>query len=297
MDWIALISSVAALVTAAAAFLTVLEMKRQRVTLYRPDLAVPSAELFAYVGSYSEIGNSVHCSTKRYDLPGEPPTSLPVLELGCFNVGLGAAKDVEIYWRFDADAVVKALNRLATPHGIAVTFGEYGFTLVDGAGNVLHRGRRASSTQRLPYLLPVQMQPDAQRIPLPWEYAQAVAICASYYVEPHDEKWASIPPASRPALHVFPEMDGAITVVLPPVTLSLRYRDIGDNTHVREFEITPTFSHIQQLPQQPEHIQEIGEGQLRVVPIGTLTKLLANRSTRRASRFFQEVELPDATHE
>jgi hypothetical protein len=290
MDWIASISSVAGFVTAVAALLTVLEMKRQRNALYRPDLAIPSSKLFTYAGTFSNIGNTVHCSTTRYDLIADAPTSLPRLSLECFNIGLGAAKDVHVEWAFELDGVLTALNRLTQTHGISVEFGEYGFVLINPDGESLFTSRGSAATTIIPYVLPVQIQPTAQHIEIASEYAKAIAICASYYVAPHDQGWASIPTEFRPSLHVFPENDGVVPIVMPPATITLRYRDIAGNIHMRAFEVTPTFSHIQQLPRERDHIQEMREGQLRVFPAGVVTKLYRNRAASRVLRYFREVD-------
>lgn len=253
MDWITLLSSLAALITAAAALLTVLEMKRQRTTLYRPDLTVPSAPLFVYSGSYSPIGNTVHCSIQRHKLPDEPPLELPLLELDCYNIGLGAAKNVQIAWNLDLKAILEVLNRVAQPHGKSVAQHELSNSML-------------LLPHVIPYVLPAQTLDVPARIRLPYEYIKAVTLYASYYVRPHDQEWAEVPPEARPALHVYPQSDESPTHALPPAILFVLYTDIGDNSHSRTYKVAPRFFRIQTLPRERDHIEEIGSGYLKVVP-------------------------------
>jgi hypothetical protein len=266
MDVVTLISSVVGLATAVAALLAVLEMRRQRVTVYRPDLAVSSSPLFAYAGTLSLIGNSVHCSTTRHNLPSDAPDRLPKPSLDCFNLGLGAAKDVHIAWRFDVEATVRVLGALAEQHGMRVVDdGECGIALLDVPG--LTRAKpRLEKAQMLAYVLPIQVQSSPQPIYIPSEYLKALAIYASYYVPPDSVQWSEFPPEARPVLHMFPSSDGGDLHPLPSASLSLTFRDIGDNTHVRVFHIAPSFFHIQQLPRERDQISEFGSGQLLVFP-------------------------------
>jgi hypothetical protein len=310
LDWITALASLTALVTAVAAFLTVLEMRRQRITLYRPDLAVLSAPLFVYAGTYSNLGNGVHCSPRRYDLPADAPKALPSasLHLDCFNLGLGAAKDVQVKWSFDIAEIARILDRLAKPHGMSVECRSNSLVLLDAE----HEPRvgiwtRGLPMQTLPYVLPVQVHADPQHIEVPFEYIKGVALYASYYVEPYRSlepvQSPLPPPSSTPPsgdaaivrllesgpIHMHPQLDGSLRY-FPPATASLSYRDIGGNAHVRTFYIAPTFSDIQQLPRQADHIQEMGGGELRV----TTHKPARTKKTPSPRRW---VEVPEPPRE
>jgi hypothetical protein len=288
MDLISLVTSLAALVTAIAAFLSVLEMRRQRATLYRPDLAISPAVFFVYADTASVIGNAVSCSTRPYDQFGRRPPEIPGLELECFNVGLGAAKEVSVEWSFDRDAVLGIVKRLAETHGMSVECRENEFVLLDPKGEVLTSRivfAGVPATQTFPYVLPVQVRTSPQPIELPLEYSKAIALYASYFVEP-DEQGATEREAGQfgGPVTVVPQLDSPFEFTFPPATASLSFRDIGGKKHVRTVHICPTLVQIQQLPRDRDHIQLFGRGVLHVVTSDVPPKVKPMRSPRSFSR-------------
>jgi hypothetical protein len=106
------IVGLATFATAIATFLTVREMTRQRKAAYRPD--VVAARQFAF--AYSSEGTYDFAWTK--DSPasangGVRPCVGRQYALTLFNVGIGAAKQIEAIWSFDLESWIKALNDLA----------------------------------------------------------------------------------------------------------------------------------------------------------------------------------------
>ncbi len=167
-DWVTQLSSGAALITALTALLTVLEIRRQRRTMYCPDFALAQTNIFAYRDSRGRV---------RLSCSAEPPSShLFLLDhphpwlLGA-NVGLGVAKDVQPNWVYDALEFVRVLKTLDAHDDFEIEcdstalhikgskFGWLGDTICTGADTIA-----------FPYVVPVSVSDTPVHLELPCLY-------------------------------------------------------------------------------------------------------------------------------
>ena len=107
-QYIALFASLGACLSALATLWTVREMAKQRKAIFKPELAV-ARRRFVTRPSFT---------SKQADWfvnagPSANEQSLEKATLNLANVGLGAAKDVQIMWSFYVADVVARFNNLA----------------------------------------------------------------------------------------------------------------------------------------------------------------------------------------
>lgn len=101
-ELVSLLTSTAACLSAIAAFVVVRQNYKQRISSYKPELVFVKTP--AKFPSFDETGGLPNLAddTQKRDV------SIPIV-----NVGLGAARNLRISWRFPVDQVVSSVNRLA----------------------------------------------------------------------------------------------------------------------------------------------------------------------------------------
>lgn len=108
-QWIAVLASSAACVSAFATFLTVREMTRQRKASYKPELIISRGDFYAAPGKNS--GSPMATVWSK----GKPSADGPVepFFLSLRNIGLGPATSITLKWDFDIVGLVAIVNDLS----------------------------------------------------------------------------------------------------------------------------------------------------------------------------------------
>ena len=99
------LTSVAALLTAIATLLLVLEMRRQRKALYKRQFVCEDAQFVARPSDGFPLG--LHLSRPGSD--GEAK-SRSQLRVRCTNIGPGPAKRVEYEWSYDPQQIIESVG-------------------------------------------------------------------------------------------------------------------------------------------------------------------------------------------
>ncbi|MDE0342060.1 MAG: hypothetical protein OXK82_02620 [Deltaproteobacteria bacterium] len=99
---VALVTSIAACLSAIAALVVVRQNYKQRTASYRPDLIF--VERTVRLQSFEQSGGMPQLS----DEDGESQILVPIV-----NVGLGAARDLKVSWQFPIDQMISCINLLA----------------------------------------------------------------------------------------------------------------------------------------------------------------------------------------
>lgn len=214
-----LLTSVVGLVTAAAALLTILEMRRQRASAYKPDLLVEGANLrvLARPGDTPELAR-IQQSTSG---PGFPHSVC----LDLFNLGVGAAKRVSARWHFDFQALLEGLSRWRAPtEPWAELRGDRVLQFVNASGprstHMLEAQLRSASA----FLLPASSRSESHELRLPPAYLESISL----------------------ALHLFsvaeckPSEGGLRLTIgpqIPPMYVDLEFLDLENGSHRAQFRI------------------------------------------------------------
>ena len=138
------------------------------------------------------------------------PVSIPIV-----NVGLGAARNLRIFWKFPIDHVVSSVNRLAHESLVPVFF-EY-------ENGILHRKSKYDAyvlwhgAVDIDFVLPASIQQAPTQLDLPLAYTTLGAALQYFAFKKASETRDSDRDASIPEV--------------PPLECRLEYTDIGGINH------------------------------------------------------------------
>jgi hypothetical protein len=140
------------------------------------------------------------------------------------NVGLGSAKDLRFVWSFNFHKAAATFNDLAGRGEVGVEMrieenGSIAFEMKDRPSFVFMWQDQERGS--LDYLLPSATQADAEPLPIPTGYIEAIS---------------ALIVVSREAKQGFPQ--------IPPLTLAIEYTDIADVRHKEQFDINLNLSMI-----------------------------------------------------
>ncbi len=222
--------SLAGLVTAVAALLTVREMVNQRRSAYRPEIVgVGCTFTIERLGVQSPYRWREDVQLGRHrQVSYEDDHDLSVR---IFNIGKGAAQSISWEWSWDLEQVIEQIHKADTAGdwSINVTASEALGRPGDPSARdvplieVRGPGKEESFTVlldnkgRLHYLLPAGIDGTPGLVPLPTAYMDLHAISAS----------VALPGRAEP---LYPSPC--------PLTLSLTYRDIGGSQLRRRIKVT-----------------------------------------------------------
>lgn len=215
-DQVAAASAIAGLVTAIAALLTILELRRQRLDQQRPELVVEDTAFTVF-----RTGQNDDRPLIAVEPAGSPPTDSSDwrarFPLSVANVGRGVARDVVLVWSFDALAFAERLAPFE--HSIGGRVWVNGDLVEISADEEMISMMRKGFETRLGALLPV---PDgaARIVHLDVAYGRLLAL---YYAAVCDPR------------NTLSFTDWSV----PPICLEMRYRDVGGRAYVKRLIANP----------------------------------------------------------
>ena len=175
-DSIALISSVAALFTAIASFLTLVEMGRQRRSSYKPEITISRQSIFAYPGEYK--ANIANSWIKSYLSSLNENSKFLVYKVDLYNIGNGAAKDIKIEWEYEIKKMIDHVNTLAQKNFFNIYCRiDDGWVIIEGKDNVKMRFNIDASVNRhIDYMLPASISESPSVVSLPTFLVDLISI-------------------------------------------------------------------------------------------------------------------------
>ena len=212
---ISLVTSIAACLSAIAAFVVVHQNYKQRTASYRPDLIL--VERILRLQPFEQTGGM----PQPLDEDGESQVSVPIV-----NVGLGAARDLKVSWRFPIDQVVSSINLLAQ-QSLASAYYEHknGFLFMESKTSWAVRWGRE---EEIGYVLPASI-PEAppKKLPLPIAYVALVSAHYHFALQAHRSDKSDGPQSID-----VPD--------LPRLRCQIDYGDIGGLAHRLDLMISVT---------------------------------------------------------
>lgn len=206
-NWIALGSSIGAMIAASVALFTLLELSRQRRSTYKPDLCLLRNAFAVKWGAFPSSAPIPPDWTPRRP-PQHASAHIPSIPL--VNVGFGAAKKAKAKWRFDSDSMMKEVNHLAQKTFQAFYFVENDSMLTVKADGKTVYGASKADTWEFEYVLPVSVEASGREVSLPASY---VALVSAYlFLCVKDSR-------------IFTD------IKVPDIELELSYSDIGKGQH------------------------------------------------------------------
>lgn len=200
---ISLATSIAACLSAIAAFLVVLQVAKQRAASYKPELVIARAHFRC---KQDKDGRIPHRWTTPDD---ESSQRLLSFSVPLVNVGLGAAKEVKLCWDFPISNLVSRVNALTDELSIDSHFvWDDEDTLSERASDgsrTVHSWKGQKATD-IDFVLPASIENESTKATIPFAYIHLVS--AFVYLMTTDEK-----------IDTFCDVPG--------IALKIQYRDIG----------------------------------------------------------------------
>jgi hypothetical protein len=211
------------LLTAAAAFLAIFEMRRQRIEGYRPELIVLPPEFSLRP---RQIGPVWNCTQKIRTEESAKPVPAAV---ECINIGAGVARSIVGTWEFDRQSAVEELSPLLAKRGYSIWHSESdGYSRIDlenGSEPGVSLVGDLSATTSIPYLQPAQTPENVLQIPPPPDFLLLLG------------------------LHLHCGADDSTRLVmlkgLPPLVLHLSFLDAGGATRNADLELRFRLSYLE----------------------------------------------------
>ena len=209
------LTSVAALLTAIATLLLVLEMRRQRKALYKRQFVCEDAQFVARPSDGFPLG--LHLSRPGSD--GEAK-SRSQLRVRCTNIGPGPAKRVEYEWSYDPQQIIESVAATGVSvDGIWLDGPLLRIGTDDTPEKIVHSLRGQNSGIRA--VVHSRGADDSMTLHIPPAYVDLLGL------------WFS---ATAPK----PEASASVFVLEPPgITLTLSCEDIEDGRHTKRFVLRP----------------------------------------------------------
>jgi hypothetical protein len=221
-----IISALAAVTYTIVAFRTLLEIKAQRETTYRPDIIVDEGLFYIY--SYkSDKGEFPveYTYEKKNQLYHCENFTISSFSINLFNIGLAAAKEIQIEYSFDLDKISSIINEqnktLPADKIINIKKGNAFLEFKAAENAVVRSSYHAIDSQlkrEINHILPVNISSNPIKIALP-TYILEIHSILIYSFWMNDTKD-----------NEFPE--------LPIINLKISYFDIGNNKHSKEYELS-----------------------------------------------------------
>lgn len=232
--FIALASSVAAVLAAFATYLTVIEMQKQRRSSYRPTLVFKNSGFMLYrINSQKQRGYS-----RKHIISNEEDDTVkrklenddtPGVEYEYFNIGVGAAKEIKVFTSTDYELFRHIINELDVNNRTKVIIerstDKYGGALTIDSEEVFFVSQiDAGVSTKDQYILPFNMNSAPYQISMPSYYEQLILLVYTLSRKISTNYW------SRIAFSYYHK--------IPPLMLRIEYKDIEGNIHNQTFTVS-----------------------------------------------------------
>lgn len=215
-DYITLISAVAALLTALATLFIVFEMRRQRLSAFQPEFAIIQSDLHVWRSKHNFFQ-----ITMDDDEP-ELFNEMMRVALKIVNVGLGAAKAIQVQWDFDILNFINTIKSYDHDDEFNIVFEDEHLSISNTEKKDLSVicSHGEQFIEKLPYILPATVELTPRTLALPSSYLSLLKV----WTDLSCNNLASND--SRPSFQDIPDL-----------IVKISYKDIGKTLRKRSFKI------------------------------------------------------------
>ena len=218
----ALVAALAAMLTAGGTFLTVGQMQRQMEASCRPELTFArvliKAEPERPTGALPVSSGPLPTHWTEYTTTSTKTTAPTWFSMNLYNVGLGAATNINVVWNFAVEDMIEEINRLAQ-RTLTPAFYEYNKGALSLESQtwpkttILWENEKKAS---LDYIMPESSQHTAAALTIPMTYIQ---LLSTYLYLQHVQK------DNRAEMKAF------------PLKIDISYGDISGRRHQVSFSL------------------------------------------------------------
>lgn len=207
-EWMTLISSIGALLTAIVALCTLFELFKQRKSSYKPDLCILKSHFDIKGPGLGEANLALNWSEPS---PSEN-TRILGTSLTLVNIGFGAAKNIEAKWNFNSNLLIQEINQLAQKYYMAFYIEEEdGYISIKSKTSKVYTVSSELDSYNFEYLLPHTNNQIGRELALPSSYTLLVGAFLSLCSKEENFSMQLIE--------------------IPKLELNLRYFDLGKGKH------------------------------------------------------------------
>jgi hypothetical protein len=218
-----LITGIATFLGTIVIYFTLIEIQKQRKNAYQPTLVIPSR--FSITFKWDNLNNNNAVDFKCYRSENSIKNSynpneklrLQLIKIQLFNIGMGPAKDVNIFWNFNDVFFKETLKEYETA-GIIVY--DKQFTQFNGEKITKCINNDYAYSEILDYVLPISIKPDQTFIRLPSLYLEFFALFCKKTIN------------FDPSTGMTPSNDK-----IPKLELTIKYDDIAQDAFTKKFLI------------------------------------------------------------
>jgi len=218
-EYITFTSAAAALVTALATLIVVIEMRRQRLSAFQPEFAIMQSKLHVWRDKHNYFQITINDNVPElFHLDLERPTVLMIV-----NVGLGAAKAIQVQWDYDILNFIRVVKAFDNEDEFNIVSEDdrlhISSTKINELSCTCSYGKHF--IESLPYILPAAVESTPRALTLPYSYLSLLKIWTYLSLSnlvSNDSPWPSLQS-------------------LPDLTAILSYKDIANTVRNRSFRI------------------------------------------------------------
>lgn len=175
VDFFQIIAAVATAIAAYLTYKTLKEVKKQRESMYMPDIIIEEKRFYIYTAKKNDISSFCEFTLEKKDQNYTAKEfKISKLQIDIFNIGLATAKNIKVTFKFDIDKAIsiiekmnknmsseKAINIIKTRNGIEFKGG----TKSIASGSVHFTKNQLHST--INHVLPINISNSSYKIELP----------------------------------------------------------------------------------------------------------------------------------
>lgn len=225
--FIALVSSIAVLLTSIIILFTLFEMKKQRRSLYRPDLILTSNLFYVYAKDLYHEFHPFIWSCEKYDGEIEKHKTSTNYFINFYNIGLGSAKFLKINWEFNYKKLFSEINKLKQKDDFEIKLNKEFLLYSLGDKYSVRIQLDADNYYEINHSLPSHITKEQNSLRLPTSYFDLISIYIFYLIKNFKNDFDKI-------FNFIKEC--------PSLKLKISYYDIENNNHTQTFKVVPKFS-------------------------------------------------------
>ena len=222
-----IIGQIATWVTIVLVYFTLREMRNQRRAAQKPELIIPNVSIYGYAAD-NEIFIASNWSNKELKNDGVVVEERPQVTI--YNIGAGAAKEINIKWDFDLSGAIKSIQDYCYRNSIPVVVSTQNDGLiVEHKGNKSWMNIKAYSSIEHAYLMPAWVTSLGLKSGLPVTFLQLISILI--FLDNHQRQ-------KNPSDKSFFPLVEESRFKIPPLFCELSYEDISGERYAKKFDVT-----------------------------------------------------------
>jgi hypothetical protein len=246
-DFISVLSDIGTFLSAFIAMITIFEIKRQRLSSYKPEIILDSFVSKFYADNFLSNDDNFSYITQKYSQNNKKKyiesKKYPFVNYLLQNIGFGTAKYIEGFWEFDYSKASKILEKYLPSDFVLEENDDDGFCFWNEKGDywIFFSDFSLKRKQSIDFLLQEANGENGKGESIPEIITHSYAY---YAILKHDLKVGL-----NQELHVYEEFDE-----MPKPIFKVTYKDFNNKKYIKKFELNFTYAgNNYKLPNQDDN--------------------------------------------